>query len=306
MATRISDITRLTEAGVDMVFNRAAKMPRRKYYSQIVTEVQQKRRIGSYNTVGNIGPATEKPEADTLTFDRIQHYLETNITSRTVGKAVEASLESLEYDLENVVNKTFGVPLMRVMQNFKEKEIADLYNDAFSTTGADGVYEIAADHPLQNSTSENSNLASGALTPDNFIAGKNMFNSIYDQAGQFFDTEPTHLLIHPNKQYIALQILESALMAFELSNTKNVTNDVMPIRLLVNKYLDYNSSTHVSPWFLLDKTMDDAGAILQTKRGIWLKTWWENNNAVYRGMALEMYGSGIVSPGYGIVGSPGS
>lgn len=306
MATRISDITRLTEAGVDMVFNRAAKMPRRKYYSQIVTEVQQKRRIGSYNTVGNIGPATEKPEADTLTFDRIQHYLETNITSRTVGKAVEASLESLEYDLENVVNKTFGVPLMRVMQNFKEKEIADLYNDAFSTTGADGVYEIDDDHPLQNSTSENSNLASGALTPDNFIAGKNMFNSIYDQAGQFFDTEPTHLLIHPNKQYIALQILESALMAFELSNTKNVTNDVMPIRLLVNKYLDYNSSTHVSPWFLLDKTMDDAGAILQTKRGIWLKTWWENNNAVYRGMALEMYGSGIVSPGYGIVGSPGS
>jgi len=306
MATRISDITRLTQAGVDMVFNRAAKMPRRKYYAQIVTEVQQKRRIGSYNTVGNIGPATEKPEADTLTYDRIQHYLETNITSRTVGKAVEASLESLEYDLENVVNQTFGTPLMRVMQNFKEKEIADLYNDAFATTGADGVYLIDDDHPLQNSTSVNSNLASGALTPDNLITAKNMFNSIYDQAGQFFDTEPTHLLIHPNKQYTALQILESSLLAFELSNTKNVTNDVMPIRIITNKYLDYNSSTNVSPWFLLDKMLPDAGAILQTKRSLWLKTWWENNNAVYRAMALEMYGSGIVSPGYGIVGSPGS
>jgi hypothetical protein len=131
-----------------------------------------------------------------------------------------------------------------------------------------------------------------------------MFNTIYDQAGDFMDTEPTHLLIHPNKLHIALQILESTLMAFELTNTKNVSQDVMPIKLITNKYLDY-SSTGVSPWFLIDKALDDAGAILQKKRGIFLKTWWENNNQVYRAAAMELYGVGIVSPGYQIVGSTG-
>ena len=303
--TRITDIQNMTEAGVDMVFNRVAKMPRRKYYSQIVTEIQQKKKVGNYHTIGNIGPAEEKIEADIIIFDRIQENYETNITSTTKSKGVEASLESLEYDLENVVAKTFGTPLLRVMQTYKERAIADLYNHAFVTTGADGQYQIDSDHPLQNSALVNDNLATGALTPDNLTDAKNMFNSIYDQAGDYFDTEPTHLLIHPNKLHTALAILESSLMAFELSNTKNTSQDVMPIKIITNRYLDY-SALGVSPWFLIDKTMDDAGAILQKKRGIWLKTWWENNNQVYRGAALEMYGVGVISPGYGIVGSTGA
>lgn len=306
MAGRVSDILRMTEAGVDMVFNRSAKMPRRKYYAPIVTEVQQPRKIGSYTTVGDLGPASEKAEGDSISYDKVQDYLETTIESKTIAKGVEATLEQLEYDLENVVRNRFGTGLMRVMQTYKERQIADLYNDAFSTTGADGVNLIDDDHPLQSSALENSNLASGALTHDNFVNAKNMFNSIYDQAGDFFDTEPTHLLIHPNKHYTALEILESALVAHSLINTKNVSNDIMPIKVVVNKYLNYDNATQVSPWFLLDKSLNDAGAILQTKRGMWLNTWWENDNQVFRGQCLEMYGSGVVSPGYGIVGSTGS
>lgn len=303
--TRVSDIQSMTEAGVDMVFNRAAKMPRRKYYPQIVTEITQKKKVGNYHTIGNIGPAEEKIEADIIVFDKIQENYETNITSTTKSKGVEASMESLEYDLENVVNATFGTPLLRVMQTYKERVCANLYNHAFTTTGADGQYQIDSDHPLQNSALVNDNLATGALTPDNLVLAKQMFNSIYDQAGDFFDTEPTILLIHPNKLHTALAILESSLVAFELSNTKNVTQEDMPIRIVTNKYLDY-SSTGVSPWFLIDGTLDDAGAILQKKRGLWLKTWWENNNQVYRAAAMEMYGVGIISAGYKIVGSTGA
>ena len=303
---RVSDIVSMTEAGVDLVFNRAAKMPRRKYYSQIVWEMQQKKRTGNYHTMGDLGPAEEKAEADIINFDRVQENYETNITSTTKSKGVEASLEQLEYDLERVVESRFGAGLMRVMQTYKEKVCANLYNDAFTTTGADGVYQIDDDHPLQNSALENDNLATGALTPDNLIAAKNKFNMIYDQAGDFFDTEPTHLLINKNKLFTALMILESQLMAMELSNNKNVVEDAMPLKIVVNPYIDYTVATGVSPWFLLDRTLTDAGAVLQKKRGMWLKTWWENNNQVFRGAALEMYGAGIISPGYGIVGSTGA
>lgn len=305
-ATYVSNIESMTEAGVDLVFNRAAKMPRKKYYASIVTEIAQKKKIGNYFTIGDLGAAEEKDEGDVINFDRIEENYETNITSTTKSKGVAATLEALEYDLERVVEATFGAPLMRKMLVYKEREVADLYNDAFTTTGADGEYQIDSDHPLQNSALENDNLATGALTPDNLIAGKNKFNFIYDQSGEFFDTEPTHLLIHKNKYFTALMILESQLMAMELSNNKNVVEGAMPIKVVVNPYIDYTTATDVSPWFLIDKTMTDAGAILQKKRGVWLKTWWVNENQEYRGAALEMYGVGIISPGYGLVGSTGA
>jgi hypothetical protein len=304
--TRVSDITRLTEAGVDMIFNKSAKMPRKKYYTQIVTEKQQTKKIGNYDTIGDIGPAQDHVEADAIVFDRIQENYRTSITSTVKVKGVEASMESLIFDLQGVVKNRFGAAPLRVLQTRKEREVADAYNDAFTDTGADGVAIIAATHPLQNSASVNNNLATGALTPENLIKAKNMFNGLLDQAGDYYDSDPTHLLIHPNKLYIALQILQSQLVAFELSNTKNVANDVMPIRIITNKYLDYNNTTEVSPWFLLDKSMDDAGCILQTKRGLVMKTWWEDNNLLFRAAVTEIYGVGMVSPGYGLFGSTGA
>ena len=299
MAGRISDITRMTEAGVDVVFNRTVQALTQKRYPLICTEKNLKRRIGSYNTIGDFTAAAIKDEGDTIPYDKVQHYLETTITSYTVAKGAEASLEQIHYDLENVVLPRFGMPLVKPLLQYKEKLIAELYNDAFTTTGADGKYLIDDDHPLQSSVLVNNNLATGALGLDAFIAAKQKFNYIYDQAGEFYDTEPTHLLIHPDQIYKAKQIIESILVPFELVNTKNVANDVMPIRIITNKYID------ATKWFLLDRSLQDCGAILQTSKGLMLETWWEKNNSVFRGMAKEMYGAGIVSPGYGIVGSTG-
>ena len=305
MGTKINDIKRMTEAGTTLVFNAAAKMPQRKYYEQIVTKKQEIKQIGKYDSLGNLGAAYKKTPGDAHVFGKINQAYQTTITSETYGNGVEADLETLEFDLENVVKTTFGTPLIRTLVTQKERLVADAYNNAFTNTGADGVAIISASHPLVNSGSVNNNLITGAFTPDKFIEAKNRFNAIYDHAGEFFDTMPTHLLIHPNKLYYALQVLQSQLMAFELSNTKNVTNDVMPVKIVTNKYLSFNNSTGVSPWYLLDKTMDDAGCILQTKRGLALKTWWENNNDVYRGTATEIYGIGFISPGFSIVGSQG-
>lgn len=306
MAGRVSDILRMTEDGVDLIFNKAAKTPQQKYYPNIVWEKKNDKRIGTYDTIGDLGAAEVKAEGGAWQFDNFKQGYETTITVETVGKAVEVSMEELEDDLYGVVNSRFGAGLFRVLLSRKEQECADLYNDAFTATGADGVALISATHPLVNSPSVNNNLATGALTTENFIAAKMKFNSIYDQAGIFFDTTPTHLLIHPNKIYTALAILESNLMAFELSNTKNVTNDVMPVRVVTNNYLDYTAATGVSPWFLLDRKLQDAGAILQVKKGLTLKTWWEDNNEVFRGTLHERYGTGIISPGYAIVGSTGA
>ena len=304
--TYISDLGNLLYAGLDAVFNSALKSPRQTYYKNIVHQKSVGKKYGWYETVGAMGAAAEHLDGAAYLFDKVEDGAKTTIENKEYYKGVQMTKGVQKWDLYDQLQKTFGAPLVSRLVQLKEKAVADAYNDAFSDTGADGVAIFSNSHPLDNSVKLNDNLASGALTPDNLIAAKNMFNAIYDQGGEYFDTMPTHLLIHPNKKFLALQILMSNLMALELSNTKNVVQDVMPVKIVENKYLDYNTSTGVSPWFLLDMTLTDAGCILQQEGGTELKTWEDNNTGNIRGVASEWYGVGFVSPGYGAVGSAGS
>lgn len=310
MATgRVSDITRFTEAGTTLIFNSQVKRPMKKLYPEICTEVKETKKVGLYDTIGGIGAAAVKPEGDPVPTDSMDQGYQTSITDKTVAKGVETTREKLEYDLYGEIRKMVGPATMKVMLDFKEKEIADLYNHGFATnTGADGVYTFSASHPLINGGAAlNSNLATGALTTDNLIKAKNMFIDIKDQAGGIFDTYATKLLINPKKQYQAMQILESQLVAFELSNTKNVANAIDPIKIVANRYIDYNTTTDVSPWFLIDDTLEDAGAILQTNKSMWLETEWAIKAAqIFYTFVLERYSSAFISPGYKVIGSSGA
>ena len=302
--TRVSDIARMTEAGVNEVFYASAKKPRVLEYKPICREVKGDKQICKYDSLGAIGPAVTKAEGDTITFRKLEQAYETTIESTTKTNGVMASIEALKYDLKGVVEKTFGEPLVRTMITLKEKAVADVYNDAFTTNGADGVPLISNSHPLVNSALLNDNLLTGEMSTTTIVAAKNMFNRIYDQAGELFDTAPTHLLIHPNKLYLALQLLNSQLMALELSNTKNVLQDVHALKIVTNRYLDYNTSTDASPWFLLDKTLD-AGVVLQNFEALNIDKWFEPEDLSFRGVAWEMYGVGCIAPGYAVVGSLG-
>ena len=304
METRITDISALIYAGIDEVFNAAAKMPRRKDYVNIVRVKPNVKKYGWYDTVGDLSAAEEHIEGAAINFDKIEYNNRTTIETKVYDKGVQGTMESMEFDLENVVKRQFGTPLVKVMNDKKEKIVADKYNDSFTDTGADGVAIVSASHPLKNSALLNDNLLTGEIGTTTFSDGKNKFNHIKDQAGEPFDTEPTHMLIHPDKIYLALQLINSNLMAFELSNNKNVLQDVFPVKVLQNRRLTYTAATKKSPWFLLDKSLD-AGCVLQTKGGLVLKTFWDLNTLSYKGLAYEMFGAGFVAPGYGIVGSQG-
>jgi hypothetical protein len=287
-----------------MIFNKNAKMPRKKLYPLICTIRNEEKETGIYDSMSDLTLPEEKQEGDEISFDALGQGYQTSITSRTIAKGIHMSREKLEYDLYGVINANVGDRLVRVMQIKKEIEIADRYNNAFTTASADGQYQIDSDHPLVDSDDTNSNLATGALTTDNLVAAKNMFIDIKDQAGNLFDTYPTTLLINDKKQYEAMQILESPLVAFEMSNTKNVVNALNPIHIVSNRWIDYDDG--VSPWFLIDDTLEDAGVILQVKKPMWVDMNWIVRTQMFEGGCFEMYGSGVVSPGYKIVGSTGA
>ena len=306
--TRASDISNMLLAGSDAQFNKAAKKPRRQYWKSIVTVKKQPKKVGNYDTIGNLSAAEEHVEGATVVFDKIEEANRTYITNKVYDKGVGATIESQQFDQYDVVTAQFGEPLVAALNIKKERVVAAAYNGIFTDTGADGVAVASDSHPLKNNSALlNDNLATGALSNESLRTAKNMFNFIYNQAGDPFDTQPTHLLIHPNKMFQALELLNSTLTAWQLSNTKNVLQDIAPLKIITNPYLTYNVSTDVSPWFMLDMSLEGAGCILQENKALSLKTWFENNELdSLKGVAYEIYGVGFVAPGYGIVASTGA
>lgn len=304
--TRTDDLGNLMLAGIREVFDSAAQNQRPAEYPQICREVVEEKLVGKYETVGSMGPATKHVEESAGVYDKIEVDNETTITSEVIEKKVKATLEAKIFDQYGVVESTFGAPLVELLVSYKEQAVADVWNGVFADTGADGVTLASSAHPLKNNNAlYNDNLTRGALTVENIKTAKNMFNHIYTQSGMKFHTNPTHILIHKDKLYDIKELLESNLLAWELSNTVNSLQMIAPLQIIASSYLDI-SSTGVAPWFLLDKTIPKAGCVLQKKQGLTLKTWEDNDELSFKANAYEVYGVGMVAPGYGFVASPGS
>ena len=72
--TYTADIPSLTEAGVDLIFNRSARAQRDNSFPKISTQLTNQKETGIYQTLGALGPAEVRPEGDAFNYDRIQEY----------------------------------------------------------------------------------------------------------------------------------------------------------------------------------------------------------------------------------------
>lgn len=305
---RSSDITNLKKAraGINFVFNEAAKVPQEQQWPMIVNKVNQSLEVGTYLTVGDVGNAALHTEGDAYTFEGISEDWKTEITIKTYGKGVFATRKQMLDDQTLSVNGMFGTKLIQSMIQAKEQVVADAYNDGFATSMADGVYVFSSTHPLSNAVGKyNDNLITGALSTENIKAGVNQFSLIKNQAGNRFPTKATHLLTNTMEQFTVYELLQSQLLARELSNTVNSLK-LAPMGVIFNDYIDHTSDGDTySPWFLLDKTIKDAGCVYQYRGGMNIETELNFLNKNTEATCEEEFAVAFVSPGYGVVASQG-
>lgn len=305
--TRLSNLGangELLYKGLKLVTKANLQKPRTMEYPDIVTKKSSNQKAEKYGTIGNIGLAAEKAEGFPITFHKIEYKDTTTITNKTYTNGLQLSMEASDDELYGVVDMAKGEELVSSMLKKREEMVAAAYNGAFTDTGADGVATISDSHPLKNSLSLNDNLITGALTPENLKKGINQFNVIFDQAGRIMDSYPTHLLVHKEHMFKAVEILRSALLAFEMTNTTNSLKDIL--KLVLNRRLTINRTTDVAPWFLLDKTLADSGCVFQERQGIATDMEVDFDTRSYKFAVIERYGVGFIAPSYGIVGSAGS
>jgi hypothetical protein len=131
-------ISRFLEKNIGQIFKKNLEVQKKLSYPQMCREDTTDTAFKRYDTVGNITEATVKGEGQPIKYDEFKQGYETIIHTKTVAKGVHISMEASEDDLYGVVDTGKGAQLMRAINTAKEKAVANLFNTAFTGTGADG------------------------------------------------------------------------------------------------------------------------------------------------------------------------
>lgn len=270
------------------------KVPRVEEYLSFTTAKPSKKDQEIYDSIGNLSAAEEKTEGGSLHYEQVAQMYQTTVINKTYDRGFYETWEAIEDDVEKVINKINTGAMIRAMITKREKNVAAVVDAVFTSASADGKYYADDDHPLDTdkTASVNDNLmTAGDITPDNVITGCNMFNAIYDYAGNLFDTSATAILAHKNKGAQIKSVLESNLKAQELSNTKNT---VPALNVILGKYINANY------WHLLDENIPSF--IFQRRSALQPFEDQDTRDTLnYYWAMVERYRAAQINPGYGHV-----
>lgn len=191
-----------------------------------------------------------------------------------------------------------------------EKDALSLLNNAFveTTPGTpdfpiyDGEALFSATHPLLDSASTSSNLATGALTEGNLKDALKIMRETLDEAGNLIQMKATKLIVPPALEDTAIRILKSTQIAGgELNDTNKFLNSY-GIEVVVLDYLSDAAGGSDTAWFLQDGSRHEMNFFWRVKPEFKWKEEFDNFVAKYRGYMRYSFG---VSDWRGVVGSTG-
>lgn len=297
MPSMRSDISRYLSDKITESFYKNLKKQKKEEYKEFFTPKKSDKDEEIYGSVGNLLAAEEKTEGGPLHYDTNTEMYFNTVINKTYDRGYSETWEKCEDNPDKVIANAQTGMMIRSMISKREKEAAAVVDGVFTDTGADGVARASNSHPLDTSKTAllNDNLmTAGAITPTNVITGCNMFNAIYDYAGNLLDTSATAILAHANQQSTVNAVLMSNLKAQELSNTKNT---VPMLKAKFGRYINANY------WHLLDEEIDSL--IFQRRTG--LIPFSDQDTILtlnYYWAMVERYRAAIINDGYGIISNP--
>lgn len=220
-------------------------------------------------TVG-LGLAPVKPEGGLLYLDNMQDGYTARAEHVNVALGFAITQEAIEDNLYESQATMRTKALARSLAETKEIRAAAVLNNAFSGSGVligDGKTLCATDHPLVGGGTLSNSAGAVDLSE---TALKNAINAIrtqfVDDRGIKIRVTPQKLVINPNDQFAAFEILKSDLSTTlggaSVTNTNNVNSlrsgGFFPQGMLVYDYL-----TDTDAWFILT---DAANGLINWER----------------------------------------
>jgi len=261
----------------------------------------------------------KKKYAETHWFGLLQKTSEMGMKNYdTVYKGYESEKEPEEYSLYAAISrKAWDVNKDKELQRYaeafaisinatREAKAMEIFNLGFSSyTTPDGKTVFATDHPIRPGTTETFRNTPSTPSDLTYTALKQAIidmRSLVNGRGIPIMARPKYLLVPPELELVAEEILGSKYIPYEAWNTKNVLFS-KKIQIIVCDYL-----TDPDAWFLVWDKVDSELHPLRFIEGVSpetdMKRIWDKNNAVevraYDRFAFHIIGA------RGIYGSPGA
>ena len=287
-----ADIAKAMYIGTKEVFMKTLKKNRAEEWKAACTVKTSKSMEETYETIGNLKPAAEKVEGDPVVYGDIIEGNTVTLKNKTWANGYSVTMEAEEDEKWGIVNVGKTEELARTMLQLRERNLAAVWDGVLVDVGGDGVAHASHVHPLLNdAVLKNDNLIEAVFDATSYKNACNLFNHWYNHEGEKFDTLPTQLLAHRDRQTDILALLQSQLVAFENSNTKNTIPQLKPT---FNRYIAE------LPVHIIDENIDSV--VLQRRKNLTTEYDYDKRSTFnFYFNVHERYICGCINNGFGFV-----
>jgi prolyl oligopeptidase PreP (S9A serine peptidase family) len=260
--------------------------------------------IAQSSQVSSLQPAGTVGEAETIPLQRVYQGYDKTYTALKYGIMMANSQELID-DMEFDVMSSNPRKLTRAFMSTAEITAADIFNNGFSSTGPDGKVLFATDHPLLApgaGTASNKLAADADLSMTSLKAMVTLLRQTVDTAGNKVMIQPKSLIVHPDNEFLAVELLKSVQLPDSANAYVNSINSVgsqYKIDPIVWDYL-----TDSDAFFLSADKMDHMLCFYWRKRPE-LSTDYDFKTEVSLTKLVGRFAVGY-SDWRGIVGTPGA
>jgi len=244
-----SNFGKLLEPGLRKVFFQTYNEIPEQYPWVFQVKTSKKAKEEDYHVAG-LGEWPEKESMGSIQYEEILPGEEVTYIHKEYAKGCQVERKMIDDEMYDVIRK-LPKALARGGRTTVEKTAASILNNGFSDTGYDGVALFSDSHPLYgNAGGTGSNLASGALNDTNLKDALVLARNQVDDAGLKIACKPTRLVVPPDLEFTAIELLQST------QKPGTADNDINSVRgRLKVVVLDYLTSA--TAWFLQDPNFDN-------------------------------------------------
>jgi len=216
-------------------------------YPQLFNMLTSRKQYEDDSYVAGFGTIPKKTEGSTITADAAIQGFDERYTHDTYALQYEITEEMIEDELYGLISQ-FPAELAVSMRITREQSGANIYNNGFDSsvqTGGDGKELFATDHPLVGGGTQKNELTSAAdLEIDSLEQALIDIRATTDDRGKLINLRPRTLIVPPELERKALEIMGSSLDPESANNTINVYKG--RLNVVVNDFL-----TDTDAWFIL-------------------------------------------------------
>lgn len=195
-----------------------------------------------------IGGMGDLEEFDgTIPYGDFHMQYRVSYTHKEWVKGIKVERKLVDDDLYNVINKR-PQQLALVAKRTREKHGASLFNNAFNTStfaGGDGLALCANAHTAVGTATTQDNAGSTALSATAVEATRLLMIDYLDETDNLINVMPDTILVPPNLEETAWQIVKTDREVGSANNTMNF--NMGKYKVIVWNYL-----TDTNNWFMID------------------------------------------------------